>query len=103
MWQMFNIGSRSSIPINIFIISMFHFVVSAKFYKNWAHCNLRLNLPNSRSTTSNIIFMANELDLLSFLNVITLGIYFIFVIKCFWNEVIDSCFNVGYVLFDHKF
>ena len=36
-------------------------------------------------------------------NFIVLEIYFTFGTKFSWNEVIDTCFNVEYVLLDHNF
>ena len=36
-------------------------------------------------------------------NFIALGIYFIFGTKFSWNEVIDTCFNVEYVLLGRSF
>ena len=47
--------------------------------------------------------MINELDLLWVPNFIALGIYFIFGTKFFWNEGIDTCFNVECVLLDSNF
>ena len=47
--------------------------------------------------------MINELDLLWVPNFIVLGIYFIFGTKFSWNEVIDTCFNVEYVLLGRNF
>ena len=35
-------------------------------------------------------------------NYIVLGIYFIFVTKFSWNEGIDTCFNMQYVLFSRN-
>ena len=100
--QIFSFGSRSSIPINILVISMFD--LSAKFHKNQAHCNCEIKSAPvfnfaSRSAIWNIIFMINELDLLWVSNFIALGIYFIFGNKFSWNEGIDTCFNVECVLF----
>ena len=37
------------------------------------------------------------------LNFIALGIYFIFGTKFSWNEGIDTCFNVEYVLLGRNF
>ena len=100
--RIFNFGSRSSIPINIFIISMFDF--SAKFYKDQAHCNFETKTAQvfnfrSRSTISNITFTINEPDLLwvplfhSIRNIFQ-----------FWNHIFlqwrdwSLCFNVECVL-----
>ena len=47
--------------------------------------------------------MINELDLLWVPNFIALGIHFIFGTKFFWNEGIDTCFNVECVLLDRNF
>ena len=44
-----------------------------------------------------------ELDLLSVPNFIALAVYFLFGTKFSWNEVIDTCFNVEYVLLDRNF
>ena len=52
----------------------------------------------SRSSISNIISMINELDLLWLPNFIALGIYLVFGTKFSWNEGIDTCFNVEYML-----
>ena len=47
--------------------------------------------------------MINKFDLLWVPNFIALEIYIIFGSKFSWNEVIDTCFNVEYVLFGHNF
>ena len=47
--------------------------------------------------------MINELDLLWVPNFIALGIYFNFRTKFSWNEEIDTCFNVEYVLLGRNF
>ena len=47
--------------------------------------------------------MINELDLLWLPSLIALGIYFIFGTNFFWNEGIDTCFNVEYVLLGRNF
>ena len=47
--------------------------------------------------------MINELDLLWLPNFIALGIYFIFGTKFSWNEGIDTCFSVEYVLLGRNF
>ena len=52
---------------------------------------------------SSIIFKINQLDLLWMSNIIALGIYFIFETKFSWNEEIDTCFNVEYVLLGRNF
>ena len=43
--------------------------------------------------------MINKFDLLCVSNFIELGLYFIFGTKFFWNEGIDTCFDVECVLF----
>ena len=80
----------------------------AKYHKNRAHCDFETKSAQvfnfgSRSAIPNIIFMINELDLLWLPNFIALGTYFIFEIKFFSNEGIDTCFNVEYVLLDRNF
>ena len=50
-----------------------------------------------------IIFMINELHLLRVPNFIALGIYFLFGIKCSWNEETNTCFNVECVLLGLNF
>ena len=47
--------------------------------------------------------LINELDLLWLPHFIALGIYFFYGNKFSWNEGIDTCFNVEYVLLDHNF
>ena len=47
--------------------------------------------------------MINERDLLWVPNFIALGINFIFGTKFFWNEAIDTCFNVEYALLGRNF
>ena len=47
--------------------------------------------------------MINEFDLLRVPNFIALGIYFLFGTKFSWNEGIDTCFNVEFVLLDRNF
>ena len=45
----------------------------------------------------------NKLDLLCVPNFIALVIYFLFGTKYSWNEGIDTCFNVEYMLLDRNF
>ena len=47
--------------------------------------------------------MITELDLLWVPNFIALGIYFLFWAKFSWNDGIDTCFNVEYVLLGRNF
>ena len=47
--------------------------------------------------------MINELDLFWMPNFISWGIYFILGTKFSWNERIDTCFNVEYVLLGRNF
>ena len=47
--------------------------------------------------------MVNELDLLWVTNFITLGTYFILGTKFYWNEEIDTSFNVECVLLGRNF
>ena len=47
--------------------------------------------------------MVNELDLLWVTNFITLGTYFILGTKFYWNEEIDTYFNVECVLLGRNF
>ena len=103
-----NFGLRSSVPSTIFIISMFDLHWVPNFIKIGAHCNFETKSSQvfefwSRYPVSNIIFMFNKLDLLWVSNFIALWVYFIFGTKFFWNEVIDSCFNVKYVLLGRNF
>ena len=50
-----------------------------------------------------IIFMINELHLLSVPNFIALGIYFLCGTKFSSNEETDTCFNLEYVLLVRNF
>ena len=102
--QFWNFRSRSSITINIFIISVFNLFWLPNFKKSGAFsfglkCAQALNF-DPRSAVSKIIFMINELELLWALNFIALGIFFIFENKFSWNEEIDTCFNVECVFLD---
>ena len=111
----YNLGSRPRFEGTIFIInqhvrlalgmkyhknlSMFPFVLIAKFYKNQTHCNFETKSAQafnfgSRYAISNIIFMINKLDLLWVLNFIAPGIFLIVGTKFSWNEEVDTCFNV---------
>ena len=47
--------------------------------------------------------MINKLDLLWLPNLVALWIYFIFGTNFSWNEGIDACFNVKYVLRGRNF
>ena len=47
--------------------------------------------------------MINELDLPWVPNFTALGIYFLFETNFSWNEGIDTCFNVKYVLLGRNF
>ena len=47
--------------------------------------------------------MINELELLWSSNFIALGIYFVFGAEFSWNEGIDTCFNLKYVLLSRNF
>ena len=47
--------------------------------------------------------MINKLDMLWVPNLIALGIYFIFRPKLSWNEGIDTCFNIEYLLLSRNF
>ena len=99
-----NFGSRSLIPINILIISMFECQIS----KNRARWNFETKSVQvfnfgSRSSISNVIFMIKELNLLWLPNFIALGIYFVFGTKFSWNEGIDTWFNVKCVLRGRNF
>ena len=76
--------------------------------KNRGHCNFEAKSAEvfnfgSRFTISNIIFMINELDLLSMPNLIALEIYFIFGTKSSWNERIGTCLIVECVLLGRNF
>ena len=101
--RIYNFGSRSSIPIIIFIISMFDLVWVPNFIKIRYTAILRPKLAKflisgQKSAISDIIFMINKLDLLWVSNLIALGIHVVFGTKFSWNEGIDACFNVEFVL-----
>ena len=87
--RIYNFGSRSSVPINIFITSMFDLFWVLNFIKIGNTAILRLNLP--------------ELGLLWVPNFIAMEIYFNFGTTFSWNERIDTCFNVGCVLLGRNF
>ena len=67
------------------------------FIKVGTHCNFE-----NKSQFSNIIITINKLDLWV-PNFIALGIYFILGTKFSWNEGIDTCFNVEYLLLERYF
>ena len=83
------------------------FVLSAKFYKNPAHCNFEtksvqvFNFGQDPQFPISYLWLTN--DLLWVSNFIASGIYFIFGTKFFWNEGIDTCFYVKCVLFGRNF
>ena len=103
VFQFWNFRSRSSITINIFIISVFDLFWLPNFKKSGAFsfeikCAQAFNF-DPRSAVSKIIFMINKLAL----NFIALGIFFIFENKFSWNEEIDTCFNIECVFLDRNF
>ena len=103
-----NFGSKSSIPINIFIISMFDLIWVPNFIKIRNIAILRPNLPEvfnfgSRFAISNIIFMINKLYLLCVPTFIALERYFIFGTKFSFNERTDTYFNIECVLLGCNF
>ena len=68
-----------------------------------SNCESNITISYLQYHFSNIIFKINELDLFYVLNVIALGIQFIFGTKFSWNEGIDTYFNVEYVLRGRNF
>ena len=104
--QIYNFGSRSSVPSTIFIIRMFDLHKVSNFEKRWNTLQFWdqiCPISGQDPQFSNIIVTINKLDLLWVSNFIALGIYFILGTKFSWNEEIDTCFNVECVLLGRNF
>ena len=93
----------SSSYVVMIIIAITVIIIVIYWVVSWSICNFETKSAQvcnfgSRSAIWNIIYMINELDLFWVVTFIALRIYFISGIKFFWNEGIDTCFNVEYVL-----